>query len=214
MGEGEPGDLGQSLPDSLRGEHLTNAIAVLADIGIDQAINSGALDGVPIIGALTGLYRAGKEVSGVLFMRQVARFLQGSAELSQPEREAYADGVFARGEAQRFGETLLLLIQKADELDKPALIARIFVAHVRGAFDYSTFLRLSLMVNRCVFQDLQILKTLEDGVPEDTERAEALFSAGFLSNGGFDGGGADQEKEPGGTIFVRNRFGSLIASLI
>jgi hypothetical protein len=213
MGERGAGNLAKSLPDSLRGEHLTNAVAVLADIGIDQAINSGALDGVPIIGALTGLYRAGKEVSGILFLRQIARFLQGVGALSQADREAFADSIYARGEAQRFGETILLLIQKADELDKPALIARILVAHVRGDFDYPTFLRLSLMVNRSVFEDLQLLKSFKDGVPEDTERAEALFSAGFLSNGGFDGGGA-LDTDPSGTIFVLNRYGRLIAPLI
>ena len=213
MGEGGPGDLAKAVPDSLRGEHLANAVAVLADIGIDQAINSGALNGVPIIGAITGPYRFGKDVSGVVFMRQTIRFLEGIGRLTQAEREQFAEGIYARGDAQRFGETILLLIQKADELEKPALIARILVAHVRGDFDYPTFLRLSLMVNRSVFEDLRILKNFRDGVAKDTESAEALFSAGFLSNGGFDGGGA-LDTDPSGTIFVLNRFGRLIAPLI
>ncbi len=146
-------------------------------------------------------------------MRQVARFLQGVGELSQAEREAFADGVYARNEAQKFGETILLLIQKADELDKPALISRIFVAHVRGHFDYPTFLRLSLMVNRSVFQDLQFLKSFEAGLPEDKESGEALFSAGFLSNGGFDGG-SSVDADSGGTIFYLNRYGKLLAPLV
>ena len=69
------------------------------------------------------------------------------------------------------------------------------------------------MVNRSVFQDLQFLKNFKAGLPEDKESGEALFSAGFLSNGGFDGGGAS-ESDTGGTIFYRNRYGKLLAPLI
>jgi hypothetical protein len=214
MGEEYPENLARSVPDSIRGDHLTDAIAVLADIGIDQAIGSGALDGVPIIGALMGIYRAGREVSGVLYMRKVARFLEGIANLSKSDREAFADGLYARGEAVKFGETILLLLEKADELDKPSLIARIFVAHVRGAVDYSTFLRLSLIVNRCIFSDLQYLRNLMPGVQPNQTVAESLFSAGLLTNIGFDGGGADLESEPSGTRYCLNEFGEKLVDLL
>jgi hypothetical protein len=135
-------------------------------------------------------------------------------QLSRAERDAYADNIFASGEAEKFGETILLLLQKADEIDKPTLMARVFAAHVRGHFDYPTFLRLSLLINRCVFQDLHRLREFRDGVQDDPEAAERLFVAGFLTNGGFDGGGANQEEQPGGTIYYLSGPGQLLASLV
>ena len=214
MGEREKGELSIAVAASLRDDHITNAVAVISDVGIDRAITSGALDGVPIIGALTGLFRAGKEISGHLFLRQVVRFLKGVEELSRAERNAYADKVFAGGEAERFGEALLLLVQKSDEIDKPKLMARAFVAHVRGQFDYPTFLRLSLLINRCVFADLHRLREFRDGVQDDPEAAERLFVAGFLTSGGFDGGGANQEEQPGGTVYYLSGSGRLLAPLV
>ena len=209
---GDQSDLGTALTNSIRDDQVVDAAATVADIGIDAAINSGALDGVPVIGALTSIYRAGRQISQFFFQKKIHRFLNEMSRLSLQERESFTEKLHASGESSRFGETILLLLERADELDKPVLIARIFVAHISGNFDYSTAVRLSHIVNRSIYSDLTALGNFNAGLQDDQEIADALYSAGLLAISGFDGG--SRFDGGGGLMFELNRFGKALAPLI
>ena len=99
-----------------------------------------------------------------------------------------------------------MLLDRADDLVKPRLIARIFTAHIDGHFDYAFATRLAKMVDRCYSEDLALLTTFKDGVQSSNEpQAESLFATGFLSQGGIDGGSAVDYD--GGVIYVLNKYG-------
>ena len=199
------------LIDSIGDQEVLDAVAAVGDVGFDMLLNDGVLDGVPVAGTLLALFRFGKSVASKIYAKKVLTFLREIGPMTCAERQLFSERLYASGEAERFAEAVFLCLEKADEMGKPAIHGRIVAKFVQGDLTLVDCHRLCLSVNRAYTADLELLKSYNDGVQDDTERAEALFSAGLLSNGGFDGGTAGSD---GGIIFILNRYGKLLAPLV
>ena len=69
-------------------------------------------------------------------------------------------------------------------------------------------MRLCAMINRCYTQDLGLLKDyVDDKQIQSGPITESLFSAGFLSISGIDGG--DPQWTSGGSEYYLNEYGKL-----
>ena len=204
-----PESLDGSLVRSLASKSLADELGTIADVVIDSAIESGALDGVPIIGMLVGGIKAGRDIRTNLFVRKVYLFLKELSSLPADKRRHFAEQFDTDKERHKFGETVLLLLERAEDMKKPQLIARIMSAHVLGELDLRQAMRLCSIIDRCYTGDLEHLRGFRNG-PQGamTPIAESLFSAGLLSNGGLDGGSADGND--GGVIYCINEFGHML----
>jgi len=202
------------LVSSIGSPALTDALASAADLGLDLAIESGALDQVPIFGMLVSFYRAKRSISEKTLLKKARQFLVGISSLTKQERHAFSDGLIASGEVDNFSERVFLLLEQADDFSKPELMGRIVANFIRGGYDVDVCFMLCSAVNRSYSKDLYRLRDFRTGVQREPEAAERLFAAGLLTNGGFDGGGADQEKQPGGTIYHLSNLGELLAPLV
>lgn len=201
---------GRSLTLSIASTETVDALATVADAGIDAAISSGALDGVPIFGIITGLTRAGRHIKDELFVRKTARFLQGLSTTSQDAKRRFVEDLQAKGKVEMFGETILLILERIDDAMKPLIIGRLMAAHVEGNLTYDEAIRLAAMVNRCYMPDLDYLIKFKPGPQREMQEiADALFSTGLLRNSGLDGGTIGDALS-GGTIYEINRYGELL----
>ena len=200
--------VGGALATSITSEETINAFATVADVGLDAAINSGAFDGVPIFGVATGLYRTGRHIKNELFLRKTARFLSGLSDVSPEKRERFLENLREKGKTEEFGETILLILDRIDDVKKPLIIGRLFAAHVEGKLTYEQAMRLAAIVNRCYAPDLDFLTRFKPGTQGELEPiADSLFSTGLLLDCGLDGGTAS---EPGGTIYALNHYAELL----
>ncbi|MES2301807.1 MAG: hypothetical protein V4521_07000 [Pseudomonadota bacterium] len=203
-------NLNKSLPASIASDEATNLLATIGDAGLDAAISSGALDGIPVLGIATGLWRTGKGVQQALFTRKILRFLRETNKVSDPERKYFLENLNIEGKSEEFGETILLILDRIDDTVKPGIIGKLMAAHIRGEIDYAKAMRLASIVSRCFVQDLELVRSFEQGVQrENTPIAESLLAAGILSDGGFVGGKASDPLS-GGTIFYLNEYGELL----
>ena len=203
-------ELNISLPASIASQETTDLVATIGDTGLDAAIASGALDGVPVLGIATGLWRAGKGIQNELFTRKVLRFLSETNRVDSKQREKFVDSLNKRGKTEEFGETILLILERIDDTVKPSMIGRIMAAHMRGDLDYGKAMRLASIVSRCYAQDLDLLLVFTPGVQrEKVPIAESLFAAGLFSDGGIDGG-TFSDPLSSGTIFNLNEYGELL----
>ena len=182
--EGLDGSLTQSVSSDKLGELATT----VADVGFDAVIRSGALDGVPVFGLLGGFWKAGRSIQAELFVRKICRFLQGVGNASQHDREQFVRKIENQGKSAEFGEAILLILERVDEIHKPKIIGRVMAAHISGAFDYDTAMRLAASVNRAFLYDLRRLK--EQGAEDlnaTRDLAEALFTVGLARSQTTDG---------------------------
>ncbi len=204
-------DLRTSLTHSIGTPELADELATIGDVALDGLITSGALDGVPILGSLIGVYKAQKDIRQSLYLQKVIRFLRGLAGTTAADRAAFTSRLNNSNKMEEFGETILLILDKIDDTTKPGIIGKIMAAHINGKINYSTAMRLASIVNRCYAADLEYLRTFKSGIQHPSEDiADALFSAGLLANGGIDGGGANQDIRPGGAIYHLNKYGRLL----
>ena len=209
MTKEQGGELGTALTSSIGADGLDMA-ADLGDAGLEVLLSSGALDGIPIVGILAGIYKTGRHIPTYLYQRKVLRLLAAVAGgTSSAERRVFAEQAEACGEARKLGELILLLIDKCDEMGKATLIGKIMAAHIRGDLSCSDSLRLSAMINRAYLSDLYLLRSFRagTGAPQQTLYA-TLAAVGFLDNDGVDGGvfGTDDPALKGGTIFSINSY--------
>lgn len=213
-----PNDLDRVSTDlvkSLGRDELADLGGTIGDIALDSVITSGALDGVPVVGTLVSIARSGAAIRDLVFQRKVIAFLTSFAKESDPtSRKEFVRKIEEEDDGQRFGETILLLLERMDDLSKPVIVGRLMAAAARGDMSLKEGLRLSRIVDRAFIEDLLLLPDLNDGkVQPDEGIADALFSAGLLSNDGSDGGtflSVEEGGEPGGTIYSRNRYARLL----
>ncbi|MBD5804077.1 hypothetical protein AZOA_35200 [Azoarcus sp. Aa7] len=198
-----------SLTRSVATESLADLLGNISETAIDSVIESGMLRDIPIIGTITGLMKAGRDVRSALFLRKIAVFLQELSQTSPEDRRNFVAQFDSEEKRHEFGQTVLMLLDRSEDIAKPRLIAKIVSAHIQGSIEYAKAMRLCAIIDRCYSQDLAMLKEFREGTQGDsTPIAESLLAVGLLSNGGFDGGTAGGND--GGVIYVLNEYGRLL----
>lgn len=198
-----------SLTRSVATESLADLLGNISETVLDSVIESGTLRDIPIIGTITGVMKAGRDIRTTLFLRKVAVFLKEMSQTSPEERQKFVAQFDGEEKQHEFGQAILMLLDRSEDITKPRLIAKIISAHIQGNIAYSKAMRLCAIIDRCYTQDLTLLLEFRDGTQGDsTPIAESLLSAGLLSNGGFSGGTA--AGNDGGVIYVMNEYGELL----
>lgn len=187
---------------------------ILVEAAIDSALDEGLLRDIPIIGVVAGLAKAQRNFRDENFLRKITSFFEQIYAATPEERHQFYKKNFENDEASyRFGQSVLILIERADNMEKPKIIGRIMCAAVRDQIDLTKAMRLSAMVDRCYLEDLAHLQKFENGpqFPEFQTVVEALQSVGFLSTAGFDGGTfGTEEPTKAGTIYKLNEYGEML----
>jgi hypothetical protein len=185
---------------------LQELLTEVGDIGL-SALATGVLDDIPILGLASKSVKAVGSLRDALYLHNISRFLIELDVTSKEKREAFTRSLAEKDEIERFGQNVLLLIEKADDTKKPTLMGRVMAACVSGHLNLKDALRLCAMLNRCYATDLDLLVEFKPGEQrENTNIAEALFSAGFLSQHGISGGDMS-DPQSGGVLYELNDFG-------
>jgi hypothetical protein len=151
--------LESALIQSLDSSNLRDLTVDLAEVGIDQLLDDGLVRDVPILGTLARLRATIGIVRDHLFARKVAKFLVGVAKIDAAERKRFITEIRERDEDKRLGETLVLLLDRLDDFQKPELLARMFRAYVKGQCDLSMFRRLAAVVDQLPLPSLRALRS-------------------------------------------------------
>ncbi|WP_159953096.1 hypothetical protein [Rhizobium sp. 18065] len=137
---------------------------------------------VPAIGKALEVARAIRSTGDALFLRKVARFLREFSNLSVDERASFTQAFVSEDELERFGESLLLLLEHSDEVEKPSVIGRLFRAAAQDKITFENAARLSAIVNRGYLSDLRNLGDFRHETPgRDSDISISLRSLGLLN---------------------------------
>lgn len=193
---------------SITSDATADLLVQAADVGLDAALESGILSGIPVVGLISSTFKAGREIRDNYLIRKLAKFLESTRELDAEERSQLHTKFHSEAESENFGGMLLLLLERADDLVKPKIIGRLLVSYARGNFTQDDFFRLSKMVDRSFTEDFRILVGFKTGfLPNDEIEAQNLVGLGFLRVAGLDQGDMDNPGF-GGTIYELTRYGT------
>jgi hypothetical protein len=182
----------------------------LGEVALDTVLKEGVLRDIPVFNTIVALYQAGVEIHHHLFVRKIMNFLRELSSTPLEKRRKFVEDIEKNPKQKReLGETLLLLIDRADSLQKPSILGKLLSNHILGNISYEDVTRLSYIVDRVYISDLSYLLKFESGVQRNSNIAASLQSVGLLSFSGIDGGNFDDE-DSGGVIYVLNEYGKIL----
>lgn len=169
-----------SVLDSVSKDNLQGILESTAELTLDNILESEELKQIPVFGTLVRGVKLGASLRDRLFARKLLAFLREVASIPEEKRIEFVDKLSSRGNKQRAGEAILLLLERLDDMTKPEIVGKIVCSAILGEIDNETCLKLSSMVDRAYITDLLSLPDSEVGRGIDPDVAEALASVGLL----------------------------------
>lgn len=179
--------LEESMMRSLASPDLLDLAIDWAELGLDAILDDGVLKNIPIIGSIVCLVGTAVSIRDKLFAKKLLLFLASLDKTTQEERQEQLQRLASDPkERRRLGEHLLLIIDRLNDMAKPALLARCFQVLLQGEIDRGKFLLLANVIDSLNVETIQAYKrgyeskTLGRGPIFDYN--ETLFlQAGLLS---------------------------------
>ncbi len=136
-------ELELSLVDTLQESELKSLAVDYAELGIDALLDEGILKEVPIIGTIQKAYSIATSIQNRLYMKKLAEFLVNLADVPKNRRQKQIEKLVGNAkERQRAGENLMLLLDRVNDMSKPAMMARALRAFLLEEIDAPTMWRL------------------------------------------------------------------------
>jgi hypothetical protein len=202
---------GIELINSIASNELSSGMRNLGEVALDTILQEGILRDIPVLNTIVAFYKAGVEIHHQLFLTKIINFLKELSNTPLEKREKFVEEIKRNPTQEReFEKTLLLLIDRADSLQKPSILGKLLKHHILGNISYEDATRLSYMVDRVYISDLSYLLNFNSGVQRNQIIAASLQSIGLLSFAGIDGGTLGEETSSGGVSYELNEYASML----
>jgi hypothetical protein len=132
-----------------------DATASAGEVLADVAMNGDLFASIPLIGTAIKVLRARDSFRDVLFAEKLAAFINAVDEIPQEQREDMRRRFETDEGAQAAGTTLLLVLERLTDLDKPALLGYLLRCFAASQIDATTLRRLATAVDLAFADDLR-----------------------------------------------------------
>ena len=171
----------RSLTDTIINSSLADMLADYAEIRLDELLTNDILREVPIFKTILAVGRIYGRVSDYFFIKKVLGFLAGLKDVAPAKREAALAELSDKKQQRKWGEKILLLLDRMNDFEKPSLLARAFRALLEGRIDYVSFLRLSSAIDALDMTYVSALKALYSGSAVEPEEEHHFFLCGLMA---------------------------------
>lgn len=169
-----------SLVDSIKSEQLVEMGSDAAELVLDQLLDNGILQDIPVFGTLYKMGKFGLGIREQYFAKKVYTFLFNIREISSLERERFINDL-EEHTSQRAGETLLILLDKLDNIEKPKILSNLMKARIHGDISINKFLRLSCIAEKVFIHDLKELYKYIEKEQYHEDVSESLAALGLIN---------------------------------
>jgi hypothetical protein len=207
----------KGLPAELNKAGIGELVADYAELGIDRLLEEGILRELPGVKTVIGFIRTYRTARDHLFFKKIKRFAESLDACSDEQREDFARRMDEDPEyRERVTDSLLLLFEQLDDIDKAVLLARAFTAFVRGDVEsFYYFQRYGEIIKAANVTHLHnFYQTTErDGDLENprnfiSDQVLPLLSLGLVEFGEPESAFRQQTARRGFTCFVITEFGA------
>lgn len=195
----------------LDSEHLGSTLRDFAEVVLDSIVEEGVLRDLPIVTTLDNLRKIYGATTQKLITNKIKKFWEELSNLSSEERREFVEWMNQNPKQKAVvGETLLLLIDRENSVEKPLIIARLLEHCSLGNISDENLRELVRRVNRVYnMSDLNYLTSFTSGIQSHPHIAASLESAGLLNWAGMDGGNLG-EPSSGGALYELNDYGKML----
>jgi len=192
-------------------EHLGSTVRDFAEVVLDSLVKEGLLRDIPVVNTLDNLRKTHGAITQQLITNKIKKFWEELSNLSSEERREFVEWMNQNPKQKAVvGETLLLLIDRENSVEKPLIIARLIEHCSLGNISDENLRELVRKVNRVYnMSDLNYLTSFTSGIQSNPDIAASLQSAGLLNWAGEDFGYVGQPSS-GGVLYELNDYGKML----
>lgn len=191
MNEQENDQLGISIIKTIKNSEAIEVIRNIAEAGIDTLITDTLikeefLKDVPILNTVLSIIKTANRINDYFFLKKMVDFFQNLDKFSVLEKSREWQRIDGDNEyAKKIGEHVIFLLDKFDNLDKPALLAKIFSAFIISDLTKEEFYEISRGIEKASIDSLNSIicyyKNNEgrSNIPPSRDICEKVYFAGF-----------------------------------
>jgi len=130
-----------------------------SELAIDAILEDGVIRDIPVLGSLVGLVRGGISIRDRIYAKKILRFLLEFKDIPREEIQAQIDKLTTNPkERQRLGEHLLLLLDRLNDMEKSALLAKAFLAFLEERINREEFQGLAHAIDTILLDNIDKFK--------------------------------------------------------
>ncbi|HCH1968183.1 hypothetical protein [Vibrio parahaemolyticus] len=186
---------GQTVVDVVKSDSVVSLGKEYLEIGIDAALDSGALKDIPLVNTVVGLCSSYGTIKDHIFATKLIKFLNQLSDVPLYERMRMVEKLNEDDKfAGKAGTALIEILDRMESEIKPELAAKCFSAYAIEKITYSQLRHMLHAIERVpVFEINGLSKfsvaTIGTFQEFDESTLLAYVNAGLgVNNGGFDGG--------------------------
>src|SRR5579859_1263134 len=151
-------DLGLAIVKGACNAETKDLVVELSELGLDAALEEGLLKEIPVLRSIIACHKTWEAIHDQLFLRKVAGFLLACPKFTEIEKEKFVkEHLKDAQDTNRLSDSIVLILDRLDDLQKPQMIAQAFAALVRSEIDLDTFRRLAAAIDIGFAEDLNEL---------------------------------------------------------
>ena len=183
----ETENLGLAAIDSVALDNIKDVSTTLMDSVLTSILDNTVLESIPWIGVLFKAEKIRLAIRDRLFIKKVGRFLFQLKDVPTAERQEFVENMNANpAYKQRVGENVLLLLDRADDMEKADIHGKLFRSFMTGIVTYDSYRRFAGIIDKAHVPDLSKLVAIANvSHIEEPELSEieqtALYTLGLTS---------------------------------
>jgi len=148
---------------------LVEAALEIGEAIADQFISNPIVKDIPCIGIAIKVGKAFADIPNRLLLAKISRFLTQLDSVSPEAKAAFQEKMTSNTEeAEKVGEAILFTLDKASDLEKPKIIAMIFLSYMDNRLNITDFRRITEAINQSFTDDLMELAA-KDTIPDQSQ---------------------------------------------
>lgn len=146
-------DLGKTSAE----KHFLEALLENGEVFVDKLMESDVVKDFPVLGTALKICKAGSNLRDYIFAAKIHKFITSLRSVSPDLRAKFKKKIVDNPEERkRVGEFVLLTIDKISDLEKPEIIAKIFLAYMDGHLTADELRRIVEAIDLAFIADLKV----------------------------------------------------------
>lgn len=143
------------LIDEISKDNILKISEGISEVALDSLIEDGILKDFPGISFITGTIKTTLHIREKIFAKKILTFLSSLKDIPNEKRQLFINKLNQKkGFKQKLGETVIVLLEKIDNLEKPIIIGNLFKAYILEKISIEEFTKISSSVSRVDINDL------------------------------------------------------------
>lgn len=171
--------------------NFLEGILELGEAAADFATDNEMVKAVPVVGTAIRILKGRDELRDRALAAKLLKFITEPALLSERVQRKLREGLAEDADtARKIGESLFLVLEHMTDLDKPSLLAKVFVAYIDGEISATDLRRIAHAMDSAFTDDLIALQDWEESMHASygSNWKQPLVGAGFTAittSGGY-----------------------------